>query len=278
MSHFSGLVILTPEYAKLHTMEDSLDQYYEGKDVEPYVVGDVSDFMKVGFMEYFNENKYDKPDIQKKFLDNVNSSTYSIERNGMTDEQYIYHLVHRVPELKDLYVKLFKENYPSLWDDFETLYKKYGEEWNDNTWMFNQETQKWVEFSTCNPDYKWDWYANGGRWGQSIQTKSGELVDECLLGEIDWTPFKPEDYCKRPKKNWAGEKYYPLKKKVKWHYNTDDVPFCLVIDGQWYERGEMHWFACVENEKTEAEWSEEFMKLIQNLPDNSEVYNVDFHI
>ena len=40
----------------------------------------------------------------------------------------------------------------------------------------------------------------------------------------------------------------------------------------------MGFWACVANEKDAKSWNEEFMELIKDLPENSEVYNVDFHI
>lgn len=54
--------------------------------------------------------------------------------------------------------------------------------------------------------------------------------------------------------------------------------FAVVKDGQWYERGEMGWFACVSNEKDTGEWNREFAKLIDALPETSFLTVVDCHI
>jgi hypothetical protein len=56
------------------------------------------------------------------------------------------------------------------------------------------------------------------------------------------------------------------------------MPFCVVIDGEWYERGQMGWWACVSNEKDKDVWNEEVTKMLAEIPADSEVYNVDFHI
>ena len=50
MSHFCGLVIMTPEYAENNGFEDSLEKYNENMEYEPYVSGEVSDYEKVNFL------------------------------------------------------------------------------------------------------------------------------------------------------------------------------------------------------------------------------------
>lgn len=54
--------------------------------------------------------------------------------------------------------------------------------------------------------------------------------------------------------------------------------FAVVKDGEWYERGEMGWFACAENEKSSEVWSVEFEKLINGLPPETLISIYDCHI
>lgn len=54
--------------------------------------------------------------------------------------------------------------------------------------------------------------------------------------------------------------------------------FALLHEGKWYEKGEMGWFACVSNEKAQAEWNREFAKLLDSLPDDTLLTVVDCHI
>lgn len=54
--------------------------------------------------------------------------------------------------------------------------------------------------------------------------------------------------------------------------------FAIVKDGKWFERGEMGWFACVSDEKEQAVWSDEFAKLLDDLPPTSWLTVVDCHI
>lgn len=56
------------------------------------------------------------------------------------------------------------------------------------------------------------------------------------------------------------------------------VTFAVLKDGKWYERGEMGWWACVSNEKSNDEWNSEFAKLIESLPDDTLLTIVDCHI
>lgn len=39
-----------------------------------------------------------------------------------------------------------------------------------------------------NPNAEWDWFEIGGRWNNSIKTKSGVFCNSCKIGEIDFTP------------------------------------------------------------------------------------------
>lgn len=56
------------------------------------------------------------------------------------------------------------------------------------------------------------------------------------------------------------------------------VTFAVVKDGKWYERGSMGWWACVSNEKDAGTWTSMFSKLIDELPDDTQLTVVDCHI
>jgi hypothetical protein len=56
------------------------------------------------------------------------------------------------------------------------------------------------------------------------------------------------------------------------------IPFAIVLDGKWYERGTMGWFACVSDEKPEGEWEREAAALIDSLPEATLLTAVDCHI
>lgn len=281
MSHFCGLVIMTPEYAENNGFEDSLEKYNENMEYEPYVSGEVSDYEKVRFLECYNNDKVNEDAIKNEFVDThagvegfQSFEDFKNKWGSDNRKRYVYTLAY---DHKDEYCKFFIEKFQELFADFDNQYEEHGEDWNGSRWKKNDDGV-WEEWSTYNPDSKYDWYSLGGRWGKSIKTKSGEFVDECFLDEIDWSPFKPEDYEEEAKKDWRGNEYHKLKDSVQYHYTENDVPFCLIIDGVWYERGKMGWWACVSDEKEKGDWNEEFMKLIKALPEKSLVANYDFHI
>ena len=103
-----------------------------------------------------------------------------------------------------------------------------------------------------NPNAKYDWYSEGGRWSGYLTNKEGKTTDVELLTEVDW--------------------------------DKTDTPFCFVnANGEWIERGEMGWWAMVSNEKPQANWDAEFKAYVQSLlaePDANEieVYAIDYHI
>lgn len=111
--------------------------------------------------------------------------------------------------------------------------------------------------STYNPNAKWDWYCVGGRWNGFLVLKErkedGSIIEvnEAYFNEIDW------DYMKE----W------------------NRIPFCFVNeDGEWYEKGEMGWFAITTNEMEEDTWRATFEEYINTVEDECLVTVVDFHI
>lgn len=115
-----------------------------------------------------------------------------------------------------------------------------------------------------NPNAKWDWWAQGNRWGGYIFRKDGGRHDCLEFDEVDWDKMLSDD----------NEDGY------------DHIPFCYVdMDGHWAEKGEMGWWAVVFNEKEPETWEEEvkgFVKHVQEMPEyvrkNILVYAIDFHI
>jgi len=61
-------------------------------------------------------------------------------------------------------------------------------------------------------------------------------------------------------------------------WNRAISTFAVVKDGEWYERGEMGWWACVSNEKPEAQWETEFQALLEAVPDDTLLSVFDCHI
>jgi hypothetical protein len=290
MSHFCGLVILTPEYAEFNGMDDSLAKYDENLEAPEYRVSNLPDKDKWHFLEYYSIKKSE----DRQLKDNYETFKLGFikfmrgKKGYMTQKKCMEEYSHMMPNgskdewvdvliciNQDKFAEFFKQGYPELWDKFEETYAEFGDDWNSNNWR-KDEDGVWAEYSEYNPDSKWDWYCVGGRWRNSILTKSGEFVDICKFGEMVLEPYPEDAY--EDGEDWLGNPCKQLKEGFEWHYSKDDMPFCLVIDGVWYERGEMGWFACVSNEKDKNDWNNEVLNLLENIPADSEVYSVDFHI
>lgn len=85
-------------------------------------------------------------------------------------------------------------------EPLEHYYAKYGIKWNGGSWRQHTDGT-WWEYSTCNPNSKWDWYLLGGRWsGLYITLKEGGVgkkgkpgtfenetgIDQAFKGDIDF--------------------------------------------------------------------------------------------
>lgn len=61
--------------------------------------------------------------------------------------------------------------------------------------------------------------------------------------------------------------------------NLDNIiPFAIVKDGHWYEKGQMGWWAVVLNEKDDHIWEEEVKKLLEGLSEDTIISIYDCHI
>ena len=268
-------------------MDDSLAKYDENLECPEYCAGEVSEYDKVRFVEHYIVKKDDSlakesDDWMHKFVKFMRnrkgffSHKSLCEKYPRTDKNdYAAYYNALVWENKEKYAEFFKRELGDIYNQFDACYKENGDDWNGNTWRKNGKGI-WCKYSTYNPNSKWDWYSSGGRWNNCIKTKDGEFVNECLFGEIDLEPY-PED-CYEEGKDWLGKPRKQLKEGYKWHYSKKELPFCIVIDGVWYERGEMGWWAIVSNEKDKNQWGNEVEKLFEKIPADAEVYSVDFHI
>lgn len=238
--------------------------------------------------------------------------------------------------------------------DFESCYERFGEDWNGNRWR-KDENGTWQEYSTYNPNSKWDWYVLGGRWsGCFIRLKEGATsgvigepgvfnnktsYDAALKGDIDFEAIRKEHeaearsyyrevvdkcggtipkleipwqtLCSDPRfENLSikekREMYHSQESIKKWKeagYDTCDmigptledfqcseeeyvsqvvsaafVPYAVVMDSQWYARGEMGWWGISSNECSRDEWCSKVWEMVNDLPDDTLISFYDCHI
>jgi hypothetical protein len=159
-----------------------------------------------------------------------------------------------------------------------------------------------------NPDAKWDWYSIGGRWTGFFKVKEGvEAIvgsaglmtlpaeegraDQARCCEVDWEGMK-EASIKSAENSWEEAKSCEDETERYWKYGIEKdisreeyirrrslpTTFAVLKDGEWYERGEMGWWACVKDEKDQSDWEEEFAKLLDSLHEDTLLTLVDCHI
>jgi len=124
-------------------------------------------------LEPYNENK-EVPEYARKKV------------SEKEKEDFINYYIKKDENLKNL--------------TFDELYKLNGSDWNDNTWRYNSEGVL-EEFSTYNPDSKWDWYSEGGRWDGFFKLKNGKRANKALKKDIDFNAMK-ESIKEDSKKLW----------------------------------------------------------------------------
>lgn len=146
-----------------------------------------------------------------------------------------------------------------------------------------------------NPNAEWDWFQIGGRWNNSIKTKSGVFCNSCKIGEIDFTPderkmeinrrfweivvdkeplkegekkpfcFYTEEYLK---KLYGDKETYALRNST---FSTYSI---LTPDGEWLSLS-----SATENE--EREWYKFYQSIIKKFAEENPDYVVtlvDCHI
>ncbi len=173
---------------------------------------------------------------------------------------------------KNRFVNYYNTNQPKEETeglDFEQLYQKFGKDWNNKEWI-KDENGDWIETSTYNHHSKWDWYELGGRWAGSIKLKPE--VEEYTKPNFSW------GWDEEPKQQILSEKLCDQAYKSEIANLNELKPFAVLKDGQWYERGEMGWFAIVSNEKSEEQWDNEIEKLLNDLSDDTLISMYDCHI
>lgn len=254
MSHFCGFVIITPNCPM--DIEESLEAYNEELELPMHKVLTKEQIIEKG----------------RKSIEEYKEGWYAEYLKDPEDYKRKHTHTEHIKYISEEFPKKLEWTDEQVYEDYISCYREDIE--NGADWCkIGLDGSLW---KTTNENAKWDWYDEGGRWDGSIKTKDGEFVNVCALKNIDWTEFTDDDYEKEEKENFWGEKYRPLKESVKWHFTKSSVPFCLVVDGEWFEKANMGWWGMTANEKDN--WNDMFHDIISKLPEDSMVTLIDFHI
>lgn len=148
---------------------------------------------------------------------------------------------------------------------FDQCYRKYGEDWNGGD--YRKIKGVWYIYSTYNPLSKWDWYSVGGRWSGFFKMKEGVTP---VVGESSAFDIKP-----RPG-------YGDIARKCDIDFDgmekDEVIPFAVVKNGKWYEKGNMGWWGITTNEMDPNEWNKKVQELFDSIPDKTMLTAIDCHI
>lgn len=259
MSHF---VVLVADTQKI-PLEEQLQPFSE----------------EGGESDYWMEKGYivtrDKASVEKYLADEIAHCRQFIEdAEEEPDTTKVYHLtcIKRLEEWQKL---PFEEQWKQIKED-EGCYE-------------DGEGLYWLN----NPNAKWDWWVEGGRWNNWLITKDGEECNSCKLKNIDFDAMKKKYLEDRAK--WYDEEIKTAKefgrKPIFWDFKETPtkeeyikagdgpvVPYAVLHDGKWYEKGEMGWFGCDDPKMSEEDWAKWFQEFISKLDPETELTVVDCHI
>lgn len=98
--------------------------------------------------------------------------------------------------------------------------------------------------------------------------------DQPVIKRWDGYTRKEQMWCSTPVALFGFDREAYVKKCR----NNALVTFAVVKDGKWHDRGSMGWWRIVSDEKDQDQWSEEFQKMYDELPDDTMLTLVDCHI
>lgn len=158
------------------------------------------------------------------------------------------------------------------------------------------------EYSTYNPDSKWDWWDIGGRWYKSLRDYHGNYHNTLRISDWDYNYIYPEgiekysrfweivvegaepteeekkEFVLRYKPEYYIEKYGNKSNYIK-AMMTFSTYALLTPDGEWLEPGKMGWFgvSCADP-VDEGKWERDFTSLIDTFDKDMYITVVDCHI
>lgn len=164
------------------------------------------------------------------------------------------------------------------------------------------DTDSGDEYTTYNPNSRWDWYEVGGRWSEELRDYEGEYWNTLQIKDWDYNYIDAEEIneCSRywdiavksaemteeEKEKFFffhGPEYYLEKYGNKSNYVKSVITFhtyaVLTPDGEWLAPGNVVWFGGSDAKLSdESNWEKNYTSLIDTFDRNYYVTLVDCHI
>lgn len=178
MSHFA-VAVITAEAPTDEVLTKALQPFHEFECTgikDQYVVPiDETDEQRHAYENdtlegVFKDGKY----LGSKYLDKFESFWVRSSPLGRSSDD-----VFKLPEGYELKEVNAKDVYS--FEEYLSDYCGYS-----LSGKYNELTSDGRFLRYTNPNKTWDWWVVGGRWSNSLLTKSGEQVDSCVIGELDF--------------------------------------------------------------------------------------------
>lgn len=158
------------------------------------------------------------------------------------------------------------------------------------------------EYSTYNPESRWDWWGIGGRWDCSLRDYNGEYHNTLKIADWDYNYINLDNIARysrfweiavegaEPTEEeksefilWYKPEYYLEKYGNKSNYIKSMITFStyalLTPDGEWLEPGKMGWWGMSGADPADhGKWERDFTSLIDTFNKDMYVTIVDCHI
>ena len=194
-------------------------------------------------------------------------------------------------------------------DDYATDYHGYKKEGEKYGYLAN-ENAKWDWYELGG---RWTGEFKLKAGAKGLLGKPGLMTDPASIGTADQTIKKNIDFdAMHQEKFESSMKTYDefeallktnpeeAQNKAYWEYGIENIgdrnnwvpedrkaylnrhagfaPFAFVKDGIWYEKGNMGWFGISSKDKEPEQWSSEFHKILEEIPDDMMISLYDCHI
>jgi len=147
-------------------------------------------------------------------------------------------------------------------------------EFMDDWYGYEQRAGSWGRWT--NPNNKWDWWAIGGRWTGLLKLASTEAFELAgngkpgLMTSPNTDPFAA-DFAPAGLVDWEAMR------------EGDDPQTALTFafidtDGKWRQRGEMGWWASVDESQSTPDYNSTWWNFVGSLAADQMVYVIDCHI
>lgn len=300
MSHFVVMVTNTDEYG----LESQLEPFYEQgdeddyfmkkeyylkkdeKEVQEWLEGEISN-AEIQEKDALEEFEKELPDIPKKELEKEIdrlSKENALDQLSQTFENVkLGSIARRITWAKSEQKSLKKIQ------QLDNLNKKMKAIKELNGGGLDRGGLYWVH----NPEARWDWWTEGGRWNNWLITNDWKECNRCKVKDLSLDNMRIKEMMDRAK--WYVKEVELAKREHKkpffWNYkkkptikqyiedaNCPVAPFAILHDGNWMEKGEMGWFGISDDNYTDEEWDKKFQEFIESLDPETEVTIVDCHI